>query len=113
MKALSMKEPWASMVYHGVKWIETRTWGTKYRGDLLICVSASPKSQFSGKAIAIVTVVDCAPMTQEHVNGACCDVYPRAQAWIFKNLRKLKPFPVKGQLGIFDAQVPWADETDL
>lgn len=36
MKALSLWQPWASYVAHGVKKIETRSWGTEYRGYLAI-----------------------------------------------------------------------------
>ena len=39
MKALSVKEPWASLIRSGKKTIETRTWNTNYRGKLLICTS--------------------------------------------------------------------------
>jgi len=37
MKALSWKEPFASMMLHGK--VETRKWNTKYRGLVLICAS--------------------------------------------------------------------------
>ena len=39
MKALSIWEPWASLIRCGAKTIETRHWGTKYRGPLLICAA--------------------------------------------------------------------------
>lgn len=39
MKALSVKQPWASLIDDGTKTIETRKWSTRYRGDLLICAS--------------------------------------------------------------------------
>lgn len=39
MKALSLLQPWASLVVMGVKKIETRGWSTKYRGDILIHAS--------------------------------------------------------------------------
>lgn len=37
IRALSWKEPFASLMLHGK--IETRTWDTKYRGLVLICAS--------------------------------------------------------------------------
>jgi hypothetical protein len=37
MKALSLWQPWASLIPLGVKTIETRSWSTSYRGPLLIC----------------------------------------------------------------------------
>jgi len=36
MKALTIRQPWASLVATGVKTIETRSWSTKYRGPLAI-----------------------------------------------------------------------------
>lgn len=36
MKALSIREPWASLIVLGIKRVENRSWGTKYRGPLLI-----------------------------------------------------------------------------
>lgn len=36
MKALTLTQPWASMVAIGAKRIETRSWSTRYRGPLAI-----------------------------------------------------------------------------
>jgi activating signal cointegrator 1 len=36
LKALSLYQPWASLVALGVKTIETRSWSTSYRGPLAI-----------------------------------------------------------------------------
>lgn len=36
MKALTLIEPWASLVAHGLKKIETRSWSTPYRGPVAI-----------------------------------------------------------------------------
>lgn len=43
MKVLSLLQPWASLVVMGHKKIETRSWKTKYRGELLIHASLNPK----------------------------------------------------------------------
>ena len=43
MKALSIKQPWASLIAHGIKDVENRTWKTKFRGRILIHVSAPTK----------------------------------------------------------------------
>ncbi len=39
MKAISIWEPWASLIACGAKHWETRSWPTSYRGPLLICAS--------------------------------------------------------------------------
>lgn len=90
LKAISLLQPWATLVAMGVKTIETRSWSTKYRGPLVICSSAAiparvkkqlndhtdPLSrtifdytgQFAiqlpmplGQALCVVDLVDCIP----------------------------------------------------
>lgn len=36
MKAITIKQPWATLIAKGYKEYEFRTWKTKYRGDILI-----------------------------------------------------------------------------
>jgi len=42
LKALSWKQPFASLMLHGK--VETRVWGSKYLGWVLICASKAPYS---------------------------------------------------------------------
>jgi len=42
MKALSIKQPWASLIAHGIKDIENRTWRTNFRGRIYIHTSGTP-----------------------------------------------------------------------
>ena len=44
-KALSLLQPWASLVAMGVKKIETRSWQTAYRGTLFIHASLGKKGK--------------------------------------------------------------------
>jgi hypothetical protein len=39
MKAISLWQPWASLVMTGAKKFETRSWPTNYRGPLAICAA--------------------------------------------------------------------------
>jgi len=39
VKAISLWEPWASLIRTGAKTYETRSWSTSYRGRLLICAA--------------------------------------------------------------------------
>ena len=41
MKALTLKQPWASLILSGAKRVETRSWSTNYRGPLIIAASAA------------------------------------------------------------------------
>ena len=42
-QALSIKQPWAALIVHGVKTVEVRTWLTGKRGKILIHASKSPE----------------------------------------------------------------------
>ena len=107
MKALSIKEPWASLINSGKKTIETRTWHTNYRGAILLCASKSPKGPLSGLAFASANLVDCRPMTKADEIKAACPIYPKAHSWILQDITPLtRYFSVKGQLGIFEVEMP-------
>jgi ASCH domain. len=46
MKAISLIQPWASLIVMGAKKFETRSWKTEYRGELLIHASSKLPTQF-------------------------------------------------------------------
>jgi len=121
MKALSIKQPWLVAILTGQKTIETRVWSTKYRGDILLVASKRPDKKMLdalklqgmdfteqtlayGKAVAIATIVDCRPMTKADEEEAMCDIYPNAFAWVLEDVKRIEPFPVKGQLGIYEVE---------
>lgn len=47
MKALSIRQPWATMIIHGYKPVENRSWKSGYRGPLLI--HAGQKYDYDGE----------------------------------------------------------------
>ena len=47
MKALSIRQPWASLIIQGYKPVENRTWKSNYRGPLLI--HAAKKYDYDGE----------------------------------------------------------------
>ena len=48
IKAITIKQPWASLIALGVKHIETRSWATKYRGPIAIHAGlAKPPKMFA------------------------------------------------------------------
>ena len=105
MKALSIKQPWANLIASGQKTIETRVWATPYRGSILLVSSKTPKIEPAGCAVAVAELVDCRPMTVADEYAAKCPIYPNAVAWVLQNVQAIKPFPVKGQLGIYEVNV--------
>ena len=118
MKAISLKQPWATWIQVGDKTIETRTWPTKHRGPLLICASKRPKvcetlrdgrrEYPAGCAVCVVTVLDCRPMTPEDEDAALCDCEPGRWAWLLDRIVPITAFPVRGQLGLFEVELPTA-----
>lgn len=117
MKAISLKQPWASFIAMGKKTIETRMWKTNYRGKLLIVSSKTMDKNYPypsflsiglpfGQALAIARLIDCRPMRKEDEELAMYSCEPGRYAWILKDIRKIeKPFPVKGQLGIYEVEM--------
>ena len=105
LKALSLKQPWANMIASGEKTIETRKWPTAYRGPLLIVSSKTPAIPPAGCAVALAQLVECRPMTKSDEVKARCAIYAGAFAWVLRDVRALKPFPVKGQPGIYEVEV--------
>jgi DNA N-6-adenine-methyltransferase (Dam)/ASCH domain len=127
-KAISLWQPWASLIPLGLKHYETRSWKTEYRGKLLICSTAVNSKQHKeylkicdelglpawsdfphGKAIAVCDLVDCVPMTAEFIASQsrteilCGDWQVGRYAWKLENIQPItEPFAVKGKQGLFN-----------
>lgn len=101
LPAISIKEPWASMIASGEKSIEVRTWQTNHRGRIILCASANPPSEIAGHAFALAEIADVRPMEPEDKSQAGGVYVDGAYAWELRNVRPFNPFPVKGKLGIF------------
>ena len=113
MKAISVRQPWASFLAGGGKSVECRTWRCSYRGPLLIC---SSKGDYpindgliapGGMGLGVVELVDVRPMTEADVPAAMLfddDVEDALKgfAWHVKPLYEVIPFPVKGKLNFFE-----------
>lgn len=109
MLALSVKQPWASLIAVGQKTIEVRTWRTEYRGPLLICASAKPDSRrialpFEvgplGMCLCIVDLVDIREGTARDQRHALVNAVGK-YCWVLRNPRLVEPIPIKGRLGLF------------
>lgn len=132
MRGLSLKDPFAWLIAEELKTIETRTWGTKYRGEVLICTSKKSYSEKDyalfcrnfdfyqefiwrashirsrpGMAVAVATIINCRNMLEVDEPAAFCQ-YNREdyddgviKAWELSNIRKIKPFPIKGAMSLF------------
>ena len=125
MKVLSIKEPWASLIMNGTKKIETRSWKTKYRGEIYIHASLS-KAKITkpevyelikdmnfkcGYIICKCNLVDCIYMTDEYVNDMKTNHYEEyicghyevgRYAWIVEGVKVIEPIKAKGKLGLWN-----------
>ncbi len=119
VKAISLHQPWASLMAMGVKHYETRSWSTNYRGKLVICSAKKNTKQQRlnyeklasileidltqtpwdslplGKAIAVVNLTDCIKMTPEFIEAQseseqlCGHWEPGRFAWKLDNIQPL------------------------
>lgn len=59
VKVLSLLQPWASLSVTGDKRIETRSWQTKYRGELYIHASAKEFKPIHGQEKLLAEMTNC------------------------------------------------------
>ncbi|MBW4607733.1 MAG: ASCH domain-containing protein [Hassallia sp. WJT32-NPBG1] len=128
LKAISLWQPWASLIPLGLKHYETRSWKTNYRGKVLICSTAINSKQHKqylkiceqlqlppwenfphGCAIALCDLVDCIEMTAEFISQQstteilCGDWQMGRYAWKLENIQGItEPLAVKGKQGLFN-----------
>lgn len=130
MKALSIKQPWTSLIIEGHKEYEFRTYKTNYRGKILIHASKTIEKhnikRFEslnlnyelGAIIGEAYITDCIlvddafeqklikqnPLVYQNNNDK------RIYAWKLENIKKYdKPIYVKGMLGLWN----YNDDLDI
>lgn len=116
--ALTLWQPWATLIQQEVKRIETRSWATNYRGPIAIHAAKKPVdisdyphlfqlvsygTEFPfGAVVAIVNLVDCVEMTPEFIAQQseqelkCGDWQPGRFAWVLEIIRLVPPIPATG-----------------
>lgn len=105
MQALSIQEPWITLIYQGHKTIETRTWPTTHRGPLLLVGSKKPQGPCAGLAVATCNLTDCRPMTRADEEAAQCYYEEGVYSWVLEDVKPITPFPVTGQLGLYEVKL--------
>ena len=123
MKALTIKQPWASLIVDGYKHYEFRSWKTNYRGKILIHAGLSLEKDMMerfkdynldctlGAIIGEAELVDCI-LVDEKFNQELRNidpiVYGRSNhvenyAWKLINIKKYdEPIFIKGKLGLWN-----------
>ena len=105
VRAVSVQQPYASKIAAGLKTIETRSWYTKYRGELLIVSCRLPPIPPAGYALAVCRLADCRRMCPYDVGPACVPWSSWLYAWVLEDVRAIEPFEVIGRLGFFNIMV--------
>ena len=123
MKALTIKEPWATLIIEGYTKYEFRSWKTNYRGKILIHAGMSTELDMlkrfedynlkcsKGAIIGEADLVDCI-LVDDKFNTELRNVDPivygrsnhvETYAWKLENvIRYEKPIYIKGKLGLWN-----------
>jgi len=122
MKALTIKQPWASLIVNEYKKYEFRSWKTNYRGKVLIHAGLSKENDIinkvqsynleyiNGAIIGEADIVDCILVDKKfdhNLKQIDSIVYGNDHvgnyAWKLENIKKYdKPIYVKGKLGLWN-----------
>ncbi len=128
-KALSLTQPWATLVVTGAKRVETRSWRTPYRGWLGIHASKSfprwaremcleepfysalhgrrPDELSRGALIGGVMLLDCVPTAGLEIVGisdrerAFGDYEHGRYGWLLDQATVFESRPMRGALGLW------------
>lgn len=122
MKALTIKEPYASQIALGKKGYETRSWATKYRGPIYIhtaktfmpdpvegCEKILPLGCICIKA----NLTDCIRMDEAFIEEVKKNPDEYAYgfyevgryAWKLEDVELINPIKAKGKLRIWEAEI--------
>lgn len=131
MKALTISQPYASLIADGAKWVENRVWRTGYRGPLAI--HAGSGTQYltkkelarypTGCVIAVADLVACVWLidvrrlreaTVEQLRAAHIDIdallghrYTEGPwCWVLRNVRQIEPVAARGSMGLWEWEEP-------
>lgn len=102
LRALTIQQPHVGEILRGRKPIEFRTWGTDYRGDLLLTASANPRTLGPfGCTICVCELHEC----EQDDDGVFC--------WGVRNPRAVKQLAVKGRLFLWKVDQALAERLEL
>ncbi len=130
MRAITVSQPFASLIASGEKWIENRTWPTVYRGKLAI--HAGKGTQYldrqqlrqypTGAVIAVAELVACysieqimandadPTMRKQRIDGSIWNWSEAARhqhaegpfCWILQGIQSIAPVQCRGFQGLWN-----------
>ena len=142
LTAITLHQPWASLVAKGWKQYETRDWPTNHRGLIVIHAGRKPKGKQElrehdkavasfkdllnedcpySAVVAIAELTDVILMTEEFINQQCptelrCGDWKIGRyAFKLENIRAIAPIPATGKQGLwkFDQEAAGFDSLHL
>jgi CheY-like chemotaxis protein len=96
VKAVAVREPWASQIAAGATATAFKSFRTPYRGEILIVSDEEP-----WYGLALAELVDILPITRE-MNAPL----QRGYAWCFQNVVAVTRFPAMHRSGLYTVEVP-------
>lgn len=130
MKAITISQPWASLIASGEKWVENRTWATNYRGLLAIhagkgtqCLGRDELASYpTGCIVSVARLTACVKIEDVRSGttlfgfpGGCGKTYAAIGehqysqgpfCWVLEDVVKLDvPIPCVGKQGLWDSPV--------
>lgn len=118
MRALTIRQPWGSLIVAGIKDVENRSWRTNHRGPLLIHAGAAMDPVEGWRVLEVARLAEIprgALIGMVEVVGCVRDspsrwARPGQWHWELANARPLpRPIPIRGRLGLFEVDVERLD----
>ena len=125
MKCISVSQPFADLIISGKKTIELRKWNTNFRGEILIhapikirkedCERLKIKKKFvTGAIVGKAELYDVKKYdsikelrNDKEFHFAGKSFQDKKYGFLLKNAKSFRiPIPFKGQLGLFDVDIP-------
>jgi CheY-like chemotaxis protein len=96
VKAIAVREPWASQIAAGATTTAYKSFRTPYRGEILIVSDEEP-----WYGLALAELCDVQPITREMDAPL-----QRGYAWVFQNVMQVTRFVAMHRSGLYTVEIP-------
>jgi CheY-like chemotaxis protein len=96
VRAIAVREPWASQIAAGATTTAFKSFRTPYRGEILVVSDEEP-----WYGLALAELVDVQPITREMDAPL-----QRGYAWVFQNVIQVTRFVAMHRSGLYTVEVP-------
>jgi len=125
MKALTISQPYASLIASGEKWVENRRWPAGYRGPLAVHAGKGTRyldrdelrAYPTGGIVAVADLLACMPLASmrqvsrdqkiQRTDLTVGQVLDHAHTegpwcWVLRNVRRVEFVPCRGAQGLWE-----------